>query len=317
MEIPYLKPAGGAGFTDRFVRKAHEIIKPWDGGEVKGFSLLGIPLSKSSISPSGASLAPGVIRGLFSSFTTYAVEEDTDLKGIEITDLGDVEMHATDIVLSHRRIEEAVHALVSKNPAMIPIFLGGDHSISAGTIQGFAGVKGKIGVIQFDAHHDLRNVEDGGPTNGTPFRRLLEGGVIEGGNLIQIGIRNFVNSRPYREYAESMGVSFYTMKEVRTRPTEEILDEALAKLRGKVDAVYLSIDMDVLDQAYAPGCPAAGPGGMDIHTLISAISYLSRREEVKAVDIVEVDPRKDIREMTSRAAAYLILTFLAGKLNPT
>ena len=74
---------------------------------------------------------------------------------------------------------------------MIPIVLGGDHSISFPSITGFANSKGKVGIIQFDAHHDLRNLDDGGPSNGTPFRSLLENGVITGKQLVQIGIRNF------------------------------------------------------------------------------------------------------------------------------
>lgn len=313
MEFPHLKPAGEALFRDQFVVKAHELLRPWKGEEVEGFSLVGVPLSKSSISHSGASFAPDSIRDAFSYYTTYAVEEDLDLRSLRVTDLGNIRMHPTDILLSQRRIEETVSALVKAHRQMIPIFLGGDHSISTSTIKGFASGWGQVGVIQFDAHHDLRNLDDGGPTNGTPFRRLLESGTIEGKHLIQIGIRNFANSRPYREYAEAKGVSFYTMKEVRARPIGVLLDEVIRSLRSEVDAIYLSLDMDVLDQAFAPGCPAIGPGGMEMGTLIEAVSYLGKEEKVKAVDIVEVDPTKDIRDMTSRAAAYLLLTFLSSK----
>ena len=136
---------------------------------------------------------------------------------------------------------------------MIPIVLGGDHSISFPSITGFANSKGKVGIIQFDAHHDLRNLDDGGPSNGTPFRSLLENGVITGKQLVQIGIRNFSNARAYHEYAKEHGVTVYTMKDVREREIKDIMTESIEVLRRQgVTSIYISLDMDVLDQAFAP-----------------------------------------------------------------
>jgi formiminoglutamase len=170
-----------------------------------------------------------------------------------------------------------------------------------------------VGVIQFDAHHDLRNTADGGRSNGTPFRSLIEQGVIDGENLIQIGIRNFSNSKPYSEYGLDNGVTIYTMRDVREHGIEKIIETSLSSLREKVDAIYVSVDMDVLDQAFAPGCPAIGPGGMDSMTLLDAISLLANEQKVQGMDIVEIDPTIDFRDMTSRIAAHIILTFLTNK----
>ncbi|TKI89763.1 formimidoylglutamase, partial [Bacillus cereus] len=89
-----------------------------------------------------------------------------------------------------------------------------------------ANSKGKVGIIQFDAHHDLRNLDDGGPSNGTPFRSLLENDVIAGKQLVQIGIRNFSNARAYHEYAIEHGVTVYTMKDVREREIKDIITES-------------------------------------------------------------------------------------------
>jgi formiminoglutamase len=108
-------------------------------------------------------------------------------------------------------------------------------------------------------------------------------------------------------------VSVYTMKEVRERNIADIMKEALEMLENKVDTIYLSVDMDVLDQAFAPGCPAIGPGGMDSATLLEAVSIGCQHPKTAAMDIVEIDPTLDIRDMTSRIAAHLLLNSLKAR----
>jgi formiminoglutamase len=311
-KFPHLKPAGTAKFVDSKVVKITDLIKSWDGEEVEGFGMIGLPLSKPSISHSGAAFAPEHIRKALSSCSTYAVDEDIDLQ-LDLTNLGDVEMHVTDIVESNKRIEQLLLELLKENEKMIPIILGGDHSISAPSIKAFSKAKGNIAVIQFDAHHDLRNLEDGGPSNGTPFRQLLEGGHLQGDHLLQIGIRNFANSQTYYHYALENGVKVVTMKEVKANNMKKVIHSWLEKRKENIDAIYVSVDMDVLDQAFAPGCPAIGPGGMDSSTLLDLAKYLGTLDKVKAIDIVEIDPTVDIREMTSKVAAHVILAFLLGK----
>jgi len=311
--MDYLKK--NAKFIDRHVTKWSGIAKDWqEGVEIEGAALIGAPLSKPSISHSGAAFAPSTIRAMLDGYSTYAITEEHDMKDYALYDCGDVVMHVTDIKESHRRIEESVSQLTKANPMMIPIILGGDHSISFPSIAGFASSKGKVGIIQFDAHHDLRNLDDGGPSNGTPFRSLLERDVIDGKQLVQIGIRNFSNARAYHDYAKAHGVTIYTMKDVREKPITEIISESITLLKKQgVTAIYISLDMDVLDQAFAPGCPAIGPGGMDSMTLLDAITYLGQEELVCAMDIVELDPTLDFRDMTSRVAARVIMDFLLAK----
>jgi formiminoglutamase len=309
----FLKEAGKAVFQDRYVKKASEMLQKWDGKCSGSVGMIGAPLSKSSISHSGAAFAPSVIRNMLSSYSTYSIEENVDLGDVHITDFGDIVMHPTDIVKSQNRIKETMEQLVAANPETLLIVLGGDHSISYPAISGFQKNWGKVGVIQLDAHHDLRNLEDGGPTNGTPFRHLIESGTIKGRHLIQIGIRDFTNSKAYTEYGKQHGVTIYTMKDVRNREMKDIILESIQQLEKEVNAVYVSVDMDVLDQAFAPGCPAIGPGGMDSQSLFEAITLLGEYEIVKAIDIVEIDPMVDFRDMTSRTAAWVILHFLKGK----
>ncbi|QFT88573.1 Formimidoylglutamase [Bacillus sp. THAF10] len=312
----FLVQAGSPGFIDHQYPKAAELLKNWDGTtEMSGPTLIGVPLSKPSISHSGASFTPTVVRKLLHSYSSYALEDELDLRECNVLhDAGDIYMHATKVEESYHRIENSVAQITGKHPDCLPLFIGGDHSITYSTIKGLTASKsGKIGIIQFDAHHDLRNTDDGGPTNGTPFRRLIEGGVIQGQHLVQIGIRNYSNSSYYHQYAKQHGVTVYSMADVRKQGINRILASAVQQLKEKVDHLYVSIDMDVLDQAFAPGCPAIGPGGMTSEQLLEAIFELGKEPLVCGLDIVEIDPTIDIRDMTSRVAVHCLLEFLRGK----
>jgi formiminoglutamase len=306
----HIKPAGKAQFKDRYTTKAAELLTPYEQGEKGEIAILGAPLSKPSISHSGASFAPEAIRRCLNSFTTYNIEEETDISNQTIIDFGDITMHPTSIEECHQRIYQSTKEITEIEAAPLTIILGGDHSITTSTVKAIKETKGTVGIIQLDAHHDLRNTEDGGPTNGTPFRRLIEEGHLKGEHLIQIGIRNYANAKAYHDYATENGVTVYTMKDVRQRPIAELIQTALTQLENKVDTIYLSVDMDVLDQAYAPGCPAIGPGGMDPDTLAEAVRQALKHPKVQTMDIVEIDPTLDIRDMTSRTASLLIINTL-------
>ncbi len=309
----HLKKAGDAVFNDSGITKFGEVIREADDRSDVRFGIVGLPLSKPSISLSGASMAPGAMRKILRNTATYAIEEELDLKDVPLHDLGDVEMHVTDLAASHENIEETLSSLYKMHPDMIPLILGGDHSVSCPSIKAFGKAKGTVGIIQFDAHHDLRNLEDGGPSNGTPFRGLIEAGAIDPKNLIQIGLRNFSNSLTYHNYAKAQGITVKTMKDVRKKGLLNLVSEAYEKLASRVDSIYLSVDIDVIDQAFAPGCPAIGPGGMNPDDLLEALQFLGNQPLTKAIDIVEIDPLQDYRDMTSKIGVFSLLAFLIGK----
>lgn len=311
--LRHFKPAGQAIFKDRYTTKVKQLLQDWDHGLTSDFAIAGVPLSKPSISHSGASFAPAAIRSALQSYSTYSAEANLEFTN-PIVDFGDIYMHPTDIMRNQQHAYEALRDAYATDAAKWWMILGGDHSISYSSIKAFAEQCGKMGVIQFDAHHDLRNTDDGGHTNGTPFRRLLEDGVMNGQQLVQIGIRDFTNAKEYHHYARSHGVTVYTMADVTKSTLVSILKKELDRLANEVDAIYLSVDMDVLDQAFAPGCPAIGPGGMDSKTLLDGIELAAGWKEVMAMDIVEIDPTIDIRDMTSRVAAYCLLGFMKGKM---
>lgn len=314
MSLSYFKPAGKAVFKDRFTTKANELLTDWEPGMTSDFGIVGVPLSKSSISHSGAAFAPEAIRSVLQSYTTFSGSTNTEFRQ-PILDFGDIYMNPTDITENQLRAYEGMLSALQTEAATWWVILGGDHSISYSAIKAFQEHYGKTGIIQFDAHHDLRNMEDGGPTNGTPFRRLLEDRIIDGKHLVQIGIRDFTNAKEYLKYAKEQNVTVYTMEDVGRLSVISLLEKELARLADQVDIIYLSVDMDVLDQAFAPGCPAIGPGGMDSKTLLEGISFAAKHNKVQAMDIVEIDPTMDFRNMTSRLAAYILFQFMLQKIN--
>ncbi|BFT75532.1 formimidoylglutamase [Paenibacillus sp. P36] len=313
-EIPYLKSPDQAAFRDHMETKVAQWIRPWDGHEELLAGIVGVPLSKSSISHSGASTTPAAVRAAFKSFTTYSMEYGVDLQDLAVRDLGDIQMHVTDIAECHRRIEESLRALYKEQPNLIPIIVGGDHSTSCPSLKAFADRHPgqKVGIIHFDAHHDVRNFEDGGVTNGTPFRGILESGVVHGPDIVQIGIRGFMNAKPYHDYVKNKGVHVYTSRDVRRMGIDAVLDEAIELAGKNTDVLYVSFDVDVIDQAYAPGCPAIGTGGMNPWDAMDALHRLGALPKVQGLDFVCIDPTVDLRNVTSRLAVQFMLSFLAG-----
>src|SRR5690625_3346594 len=171
-QFRHLKPYGKGAFVDRYTTRASELLKPYESGAKGAYGLVGLPLSKTSLSHSGASFAPGAIRVALASYTGYSGEKGANLTE-EIIDFGDVYLSPTNLIEYQHTLSRALVDVFEAEVASNDFFLRGDHGVSYAAIKAYAEHQGNVGVIQFDAHHDLRNTEDGGPTNGTPFRQLL------------------------------------------------------------------------------------------------------------------------------------------------
>ena len=309
-----INPPGTPLFRDHLEIKVAQWVKPWNGQSQPDVLFLGAPLSKTSISHSGASLTPQAVRELFGAVSTYTIDHDIDLaEALTACDAGDAVVHPTDLARSRAGIRDAVEALLAVAPESFPVILGGDHSITAPSFEAVqAAVGGPVGLVQLDAHMDLRNLEDGGPTNGTPIRQLIESGTLRGEHIAQIGLHAFANAKAYRAFAQEHGITQISAREVAHEGIDPLVALALDVAGKETDAIYVTVDMDVLDQAYAPGVPAMVPGGMTSWQLFDALFTLGRHPRVRALDIVEVDPSQDPRRATVRTAVHAMLTFLAG-----
>ena len=301
-----------APWQDRPETRVSNWMTLWDFDEPIDAGLIGVPYSGASISASGAAGGPEAVRMGFRYNTTYTPDWDTEIKDLTVRDLGDISGHMTDVSIAHGNIEGAVRDALTVSGPFVPLIVGGDHSITAPAVRGFAAANEgkKIGIINIDAHYDVR-VTDWGPHNGTPFRQLIEGG-ISGKNVVELGIHGFMNASYYRQWANDQGVTTITGRDVHKRGMETCILEALGIAGDGTDLIYVSVDIDCLAYPWAAGTSAASPEGLNAWDLLEAMFICGQHSKVAAMDVVEIDPTKDTKDHTARSGCSVILTFLAG-----
>lgn len=270
--------------------------------------VVGVPSSRASLSPSRADLAPLEVRERFSRFSTYHGEWGIDFGEVTVRDEGNWPVSELDMHHMPEVVEELAAAL-PRGP--LTIYLGGDNAITRPLARSLSPDRSKVGLITFDAHHDVRTL-DIGPTNGTPVRGLIEEDGLPGENVAQIGIHSFANSAEYRTYCDEEGISVFTVANVTQRGITSVVEDALTKVGVMTDVVHVDVDIDVLDRAFAPACPGARPGGLALRDLAEGVRVCARNPKVVAIDLVEVDPSSDHDGLTLDAMAHLTLSAVAG-----
>jgi agmatinase len=194
--------------------------------------------------------------------------------------------------------------------------LGGDHSItypSASAVAEAIG-KGKVGVVHFDAHADTAPDEWGVLLgHGTPIRRLIEDGAIPGPSFVQVGLRGYWPPPEVVSWMHAQGLRWHLMDEIDRRGFDAVLDEAIAQALDGPEAIYLSIDVDVLDPAFAPGTGTPEPGGLTSRELLRAVRRVARETRLVGLDVVEVAPAYDgPGAITAEVAHRIILEALSA-----
>ncbi len=271
-----------------------------EGSDSFDLTVMGLPFN-DSITPGRCDLAPEAIRNALSRFSVFDSNLQVDLRSLRVGDLGDLSPAElpgpNDVIVSGAASRQAA------------VLLGGDNGVT------FAGVRSlglpltECGLLTFDAHHDVRNLERGAH-NGNPVRRLLEAG-LPGANIVQIGIQPFTNSPDHAAYVRDSGVTLITVDEIEHQGIESVVAKSLGHL-SHARAIYVDLDVDVLDRAYAPACPGSRPGGLTPSVMRRAARLCGQAPIVRMMDIVEVDPTKDIADVTVLAAASFMLAFAAG-----
>jgi arginase family enzyme len=269
--------------------------------------VVGVPSSKASIGGSRAELAPLEVRERLDRFSTYHGELEVDFGSVPVRDLGNWPVSELGI----DSVVEGVAELAASLPdAEMTLFLGGDNAVTRPLVAALSGDLASVGLITFDAHHDVRDLGNG-PTNGTPVRGLIEEHGLPGGNVVQIGIHSFANSAPYRTYCDDAGITTVTVGDVEREGMANVVDAALSRLSA-CSKIYIDVDVDVLDRAFAPACPGARPGGLTVRQLAEGVARCAAHPSVVAMDFVEVDPAADIAHQTLDVMAHLFLTAAAG-----
>ncbi len=265
-------------------------------GSKNRVGLKGIAHDDNSSFARGASRAPQMIRtALFSDSGNLWAEngEKLDFKEKRL-DQGDINLNGK--ANSFELIQQCVYQLLEKN--LIPVLLGGDHSITYPVLKVLAEFIPDITILHFDAHPDLYDIFLDNPlSHACPFARIMENNYAS--RLVQVGIRTFNGHQ--REQAKKFRVESFEMKDFY---------EGI-KLSFK-NPLYISIDMDVLDPSFAPGVSHMEPGGLSSRQLINLIQRIAA-DRIIGADLVEYNPDKDSSGITAYTAAK-VLKELLGKI---
>lgn len=269
-------------------------------------ALFGVPFDGAVLGRPGAREGPDAIRAQLARLKPWTLAAGALARRVH--DCGNVRLPHADVQGAHQATESAALAVLQRGH--LPVALGGDHSLTFPLVKAHEGKRRKLGVINLDAHLDVRDVV-GVPNSGTSFGRLLDLGLVEGANLVEVGLRDFANADAYARKARKAGATLVGAQEWIDDPRGAIARAIDVASRG-VDGVYLSVDLDVLDQAEAPGVSAPTPGGVSSALLFAAIKQIARDAPLVGADFMEVAPPLDRDNVTSRAAAYAVMALLAA-----
>ncbi len=259
--------------------------------------LLGIPFDANSSFRRGPAKAPAAIREALASEGVNAYSE----RGLHVWPGGPVTDHG-DLRVPQRAgvrapldvIERGVAAAVSQTPRLL--ILGGDHAITYPVLQAMSKQWGKLSLLHFDAHPDLYpDFEGNRYSHASPMARVLEDGLVD--RLVQVGIRTYTPAQA--ALARQHGVETYAAWELGTLP----------RLRFS-KPLYISIDLDGLDPAFAPAVSHPEPGGLSVRQLLDIVAAV-RAPRLAGVDVVELNPRLDPQALTAMVAAKLVREHLA------
>ena len=275
------------------------------------YCVAGVPWDGGTTNRPGARHGPREIRNASSLVRLYhPVSLKSPYDKFNIADIGDCPVNPADISDSLDKIEKFYSNIY--NSKTIPLSIGGDHLISLPILRGIAKEK-PIGLFQFDSHSDTWDTYFGAPyTHGTPFRRAREENLFMDDASMHVGIRGPLYSWEDLKNDESFGFKIIHCDEFQTEGTDKIAERI--KKRVGNNPLYLSIDIDVLDPAFAPGTGTPEIAGMTTREMVNVIRGLSGMNLISA-DVVEVSPAYDHAEVTSLAAATIVyeLTNLFAK----
>jgi agmatinase len=271
-------------------------------------AVVGAPTDELVTNAPGARFGPRAIRAA-NATTAYHLEAWVDwLETLRVVDYGDAPVVPADAVASHQAIEDTIGEVA--RAGAIPIVLGGDHSITEPDVRACAAVHGPVGLVHFDAHTDTAASLYGRElSHGTPMYRLVEQGHVAPERYVQIGLRGWWPQEPELRWQAEHGITSFLMLEVSRLGIDEVVARAV-EIVGEGPA-FLTVDVDVLDPAFAPGTGTPEPGGMTPRELLSACRILAERLRIVGMDVVEVAPT-DLGDRTALVAERVVRELLTG-----
>jgi agmatinase len=282
------------------------------GAEV---AIVGAPFDEAASNRPGARFGPRAIRAAtYHSGELWSIQLETEVFGpLRCVDAGDAPVVPARPERAHRMIREKVGSVVSVGA--IPVVLGGDHSITYPAVAAVAERlrPRRVGLVHFDAHADTGlDVYGALLSHGTPMRRLIEDGWVEGRNFVQVGLRGYWPGRETFAWMREQGMRWHRMVEIEERGADAVVATAIEEALDGPDAIYLSIDIDVLDPSAAPGTGTPEPGGLLVRELLRGVRTIVSSVDLVGMDVVEVSPPYDHAEITAAAAHRCVVEALAA-----
>ena len=276
---------------------------------------MGAPTDELVSDRPGARFAPRAIRAASCPPGPHLEAKVDAFRELRIVDYGDAPVVPADAGRTHEAIERLVGEVV--DAGVLPVVLGGDHSITESNIRAVAARRGPVGLLHFDTHADTGSEVFGvARSHGTPMYRLVEAGHVEPARYAQIGLRGYWPTEQEFAWQAERGISSFFMHDVRDRGIRAVLEDALAVVGG--GPVFVTVDIDVLDPAFAPGTGTPEPGGMTTADLLWAVREAASRLDVVGADLVEVIPTAvgstDITALAGERVVRELLTGLALNL---
>jgi agmatinase len=274
-------------------------------------AVVGVPFDSGVSYRPGARFGPAHVREASRLLRPYnQVMDVSPFATQQVADAGDIAVNPFDITQAVSDVEAGARELTGNGTRLLTI--GGDHTIALPLLRNVAAEHGRVAVLHFDAHLDTWDTYFGAPTtHGTPFRRASEEGLIDMEASLHIGIRGPLYSRTDLRDDARLGFAIIASHEIEAEGLSTCIERMLRRLGSR--PVYLSVDIDVLDPAHAPGTGTPEAGGMTSRELLAMLRALNAVDLVGA-DIVEVSPPYDHAQLTAIAAshvAYEIITAMS------
>ncbi|WP_068494466.1 agmatinase [Pseudoclavibacter helvolus] len=309
MNPPRVTQDGNVGPTDsaqvpRFAGPATFALLPRvDEVEKLDVAILGVPFDSGVSYRPGARFGPAHVRQSSRLLRPYHPTLDVSpFAAQQVADAGDVPVNPFDIEEALGTVEAAAKALSDTGAKIVTI--GGDHTIALPLLRNMARIHGPVAMLHFDAHLDTWDTYFGAAyTHGTPFRRAFEEGLLDMDALSHVGTRGPLYGRQDLEDDERFGFGIVSSADIYRRGADAVVQQLRERIGDR--PLYISIDIDVLDPAHAPGTGTPEAGGMTSRELLEILRGLADLNVVGA-DVVEVSPAYDHAELTGVAAAHVV-----------
>lgn len=324
-EIEYPSFSGITSFMRTDLKSREEV------GEGE-YAIIGIPYDTTLGSRPGARYAPRRIREQSIHFIYHLTAIDKEVIDVcsksrytcqakkIVFDTGDVRVYPSNVTKTTDSIVKEISKVVKQGA--IPIIMGGDHYVTYPCVKGVEkgleeknGYTPKIGYIHVDSHMDSYDYNEtwGKYYHGSPARRISELDSVDIGNMVWVGLNGTTGYEPYCYMTEHNGTLF-TINDIRESGIQAVMEKAYSIAEKDCDYVYVTMDIDVVDQAYSSGTGSFIYGGITAEEFLKAVDVISVKDKVIGFDVVEVAPNLDPTENTARLAATALINFLKPRI---